>query len=125
MRFMTLVRGPEGGMPPKELMEGIAKLGEEATKAGVLLETGGLYPSAAGASIRVADGRISVTDGPFTEAKEVIGGYAVYDVKTKEEAVEWATRFMNLHLECWPGWEGETELRQVFGPDDFGPGGPQ
>lgn len=60
-----------------------------------------------------------MTDGPFSEAKEVIGGYAVYSVKSKEEAVEFARRFMELHREHWPGWEGETELRQIFDPSDF------
>lgn len=119
MRFMTMVKGPENaGPPPKALMEAIGKLGEEAAKAGVLVETGGLLPSAMGARVRVAGGKVTVIDGPFTEAKELIGGYAVYSVKTKEEAIEWARRFMNLHKEHWKGWEGETELRQIM---EFGP----
>jgi hypothetical protein len=61
-----------------------------------------------------------VIDGPFTEAKEVVGGYAIYDVKSKKEAIEATSRFMELHREHWPGWEGESEIRQIFDPSDFG-----
>jgi hypothetical protein len=115
MRFMTLVRSAEtSGPPPVELMDAIAKLGEEATKAGVLIETGGLAPTATGARIRLSGGKITVTDGPFTEAKEVVGGYAVFEVDSREAAIEQAVRFMELHREYWPGFEGETEVRQVF-----------
>ena len=117
MRFMTMVKAPEKsplGPPPKALMEAIGKLGEEAAKAGVMVEMGGLLPTAMGARLRLSGGKLTVTDGPFSEAKEVIGGYAVYSVKTKEEAIEWAMRFMNLHKQHWPGWEGETELRQLM-----------
>jgi hypothetical protein len=122
MRFLTMVKGPEtAGPPPRELLAAIDQLGAEATKAGVLLETGGLAPSATGARIRLAGGTVAVLDGPFTEATELVGGYAVYEVKSKEEAIEWSTRFMNLHKEHWAGWEGEIEIRQLFGPDDFGP----
>lgn len=102
-------------------MEAIGKLGEEAAKAGVMVEMGGLLPTALGARLRVSGGKLTVTDGPFSEAKEVIGGYAVYSVKTKDEAVEWARRFMNLHKQHWPGWEGETELRQLMEMPGSGP----
>jgi hypothetical protein len=120
MRFMTMVRSAEhrAGPPPKAPMDAIAKLGEDAAKAGVMVEMGGLLPSAMGARLRLSGGELRVTDGPFAEAKEVIGGYAVYSVKTKEDAVAWATRFMNLRKQHWPGWEGETELRQLM---EFGP----
>ena len=119
MRFMTMVKGAENsGPPPKELMEAIGKLGEDAGKAGVLVEMGGLLPTAMGARVRLAGGKLTVTDGPFSEAKEVIGGYAVYQVKSKEEALEWTRRFLNLHKQHWPGWEGEVELRQLM---EFGP----
>ena len=67
--------------------------------------------------MRLSGGKLTVTDGPFSETKELIGGYAIYDVKSKEDALEWVRRFMELHQENWPGWEGESELRQVFGPD--------
>ena len=122
MKFMTLVKSAESSNPPPQaLMDGIARLGEEATRAGVMVETGGLYPSAMGARMRLSNGKLSVTDGPFSEAKEVIGGYAVYQVQSKAEALEWTRRFLQLHQEHWPGWEGEVELRQIFDPSDFGP----
>jgi hypothetical protein len=66
---------------------------------------------------------VVVTDGPFTETNEVVGGYAQFELKSKEEAVRSAVRFMELHKKHWPGWEGETEVRQMFGPEDFGPEG--
>jgi|ERR1700674_326366 hypothetical protein len=122
MRFMTMVKSSEAsGPPPKALMDAIAKLGEEGVKAGVMVETGGLLPTAMGARVRLSGGKVTVTDGPFSEAKEVIGGYAVYDVKSKQEAVEWTRRFMQLHKEHWKGWEGESEIRQIFDAADFAP----
>lgn len=115
MRFMTMVKASENaGPPPSELMDAVARLGAEAATAGVMVDMGGLYPSANGARIRLAKGRISVTDGPFVEAGEVIGGFAVYEVPTKQQAVAWATRFLELHRTHWKGWEGEVELRQMF-----------
>jgi hypothetical protein len=73
-----------------------------------------------GARVRLSGGKLSVIDGPFAEAKEVIGGYAVFELSSKEEAIEAGKRFMDLHKEHWPGWEGETEIRQVFEAPDFG-----
>jgi len=119
MRFMTMVKAAEtSGPPPAALQGAIAKLGEEATRAGVMVDMGGLYPSATGVRVRLAGGKLTVTDGPFTEAKEVIGGYAVFELTSKQEAIEWTRRFMELHQAHWPGWQGETELRQMFGPSD-------
>jgi hypothetical protein len=113
MRFMMIVRSAENsGPPPKELMNAIAKLSEEATKAGEMIESGGLAPSATGARVRLSGGKLTVTDGPFTEAKEVFGGYAVFELKSKQEAIERALHFMELHKQHWPAWEGETEIRQ-------------
>jgi len=115
MKFMILVKTAENsGPPPKELMDAINIIAEEAVKDGSMLGNGGLAPTAQ--STRV---RISKTDGPFTEAKEVIGGYAQFELKSKEEAVKGAVRFMELHRKHWPGWEGEAEVRQIFGPEDF------
>jgi hypothetical protein len=115
MRFMMMVKTAEkSGPPPKEMMEAMDKLAEEATKAGEMIESGGLGPTAAGSRVRLAGGKITVTDGPFTEAKEVFGGYAIFELKSKEEAIERTSRFMELHRKHWPGWEGETEIRQVF-----------
>ena len=120
MKFMMLVKHAENqGQPPKELMDAIAKLAEEAVKDGTMLGNGGLAPTAQSTHVRVSKGQLTVTDGPFTEAKEVIGGYAQFELKSKEEAIKGATRFMDLHRKHWPGWEGETEIRQIFGPEDF------
>ena len=124
MRFMMIVKHAEKqGPPPKQLMDAIAKLAEQETRAGTMLGSGGLGPTALGARVRLAGAKVTVTDGPFLETKEVIGGYAQFELKSKQAAVESAVRFMELHKKYWPGWEGETEVRQMFGPEDFGPEG--
>ena len=115
MKFMTIVKCAEmTEPPPKALIDGIMALGEAAKKAGVFVDWGGLQPTAAGARARIANGRLTITDGPFTEAKEVIGGFTTYDVASKEEAMVWVRRFMELHLKHFPGWEGELEVRQMY-----------
>jgi hypothetical protein len=120
MRFMMLVKSTENsGAPPKPLMDAIGGLAAEATSAGTMIFTGGLAPTAMGTRVRLTRGKLDVIDGPFSESKEVIGGFAMFNLKSKEEAVASALRFMELHKEHWPGWEGETEIRQVFGPEDF------
>jgi hypothetical protein len=120
MRFMMFVKHAENsGAPPKELMDAIAKLSEEAVKAGTLQGSGGLAPIAQSTRVRLTGGEIKVLDGPFTEAKEVVGGYAQFELKSKQEAIEGALHFMELHRKHWPGWEGETEIRQILGPEDF------
>ena len=120
MRFMMLVKHNEAqGFPPKELMEAIGKLSEEAQKAGTMVGSGGLAHTSTGARVRLSGGKITVVDGPFTEAKEIVGGYAQFELKSKQEAIESALRFMELHKKYWPGWEGETEVRQMMGPEDF------
>ena len=113
---MIVKHTEEKGFPPKELMDAIAQLADEAVRAGTMLGNGGLTSTAQGARVRLSGGKITVTDGPFTEAKEVIGGYAQFELKSKEEAIESAVRFMELHKKYWPGWEGETEVRQMFDP---------
>jgi hypothetical protein len=120
MRFMMLVKHAENsGPPPKALMDAMEILSEEAVKAGTIRGSGGLAPTAQSTRVRLSGGQIKVTDGPFTEAKEIVGGYAEFELKSKEEAIEGAVRFMELHKKYWPGWEGETEIRQIFGPEDF------
>ena len=94
------------------------QLGAEATAAGALLDTQGLAPSAAGVRVALSGGKLSTTDGPFADAKETIS-YALYEVRSKEEAVEWASRFLKLHSDLWEGWEGDTDVLKVFGPEDF------
>ena len=119
MRYLTLLKADQPTTPPPpELMEAIMQLGAEATAAGALLDTAGLAPSGAGARVELSGGKLTVTDGPFAEAKETIS-YAVYEVRSKEEAVEWASRFLKLHRDLWAGWEGDVEVRKVFGPEDF------
>lgn len=123
MRYMMIVKHAEKqGTPPKSLMDAITKLVEEEVKAGTMLGNGGLGPTDQGARVRLSGGHVTVTDGPFTEAKEVIGGYAQFELKSKKDAVESAVRFMELHKKHWPEWEGETEVRQMFDPQDCAPG---
>lgn len=122
MRFMMIVKHAEKlGPPPTQLMDAIAKLADEAAKAGTMLGNGGLGPTALGARVRLSGGQVTVTDGPFTETKEVVGGYAQFELKSKEEAVRSAVYFMELHKKYWPGWEGETEVRQMMDPQDCAP----
>src|SRR5262245_27319784 len=103
MRFMMMAKADknyEAGIPPSnELMAAMAKFTEEGMQAGIVLETGGLMPTSRGARLRLAGGKITVTDGPFAEAKEVIGGYAIVQVKSKEEAIELGKRFLELHAQ--------------------------
>ena len=118
MRFMMLVKTKENsGPPPRELMDAMAELAGEAVKSGALLQTGGLAPTALTTRVRLSGGQISTIDGPFAETKEVIGGFAIFDLKSKDEAVQATLHFMELHQKYWPGWEGETEIRQIFGPE--------
>jgi len=120
MKFMMIVKHKEGyGFPPKELMDAITKLSEDDVKSGALLGSGGLKSTDAGARVRLAGGKVSVIDGPFTEAKEIIGGYAQFELKSREQAVQSAVEFMELHKKYWPGWEGETEVREMYSPQEF------
>lgn len=115
MRFLTIYRAEERNTPPTtEEMTAMGKLIEEMVNAGVLLSTEGCLPSAKGARVRITDGKIAVTDGPFTETKEVVGGFALIQVKSKEEAVEWTKRFLRVV------GRGESEIRQIGEPDDYG-----
>lgn len=119
MRYITVLKGtPPAGPPPENLMAAIMDLGAQATASGALLDNAGLASSAAGAQVTVTAGELSVTDGPFAEAKEYIS-YAVYEVRSKAEAVEWASRFMAVHAQHWPGWEGECDVLKIMGPEDF------
>lgn len=120
MRFMMIVKSAEkAAAPPQELMEAIAKLSEQGAREGKLLATGGLAPTAMSSRVRLSGGNLAVLDGPFTETKEVVGGYAVMEFDSREAAVQSAVEFMELHKKYWPGWDGETEVRQIFGPDDY------
>src|SRR5262245_11529695 len=121
MKYMMMVKADknyETGMPPDpRLIAAIGKLSEEMMRKGALLETGGLLPSSKGAKVRVTSGKLSVTDGPFIESKEVIGGYGVLQANSKQEAIELGKAFMRVHLDVLgPEYEGELEIRQMFDP---------
>ena len=115
MRFMFMVRSAHAAPPPPKFMEAMHKLADREIKAGRMVDSGALMPLGTGAQVRITDGRLSVLDGPFVEAKEVIGGYAIFELKGKEEAVAAVTEFMQLHKDHFPGWEGTCELR-AFAP---------
>jgi len=118
MKFMLIVKGDENfgaaGPPPQSLMEAIDKLGQEATQAGKMVSMGGLHHTSKGASLRLKGGKIITKDGPFTEAKEMIGGFTILELPSMEAAIEEAKKFMELHRVHWPGWEGETEVRLMY-----------
>src|SRR6185437_8027083 len=113
MRFMYIVKSAHAGPPTPALLEAMHRLADREIKAGRMLDNGGLTPLAAGAQVRIVDGQLSVVDGPFVEAKEVIGGYAVFELHSKEEALASAVEFMQLHKDFLPGWEGTCELREM------------
>jgi hypothetical protein len=117
MRILGMLKADastEAGVPPsKELIERMGRFVEEITKAGVMLGTNGLHPSAKGKRVRLADGKITVIDGPFTESKELVASYALFQVKSMDEAILWTTRFLQVL------GQGECELRPIFEPEDF------
>ena len=123
MRFMMMVKGDkdyEAGLPSvPELIEAIGKLSEEMARSGVMVDNGGLMPSAAGGRVRASQGKVSVTDGPFTESKELIGGYAIVEAGSRNEAIELGKQFMALHVRVLGDvYDGECEVRQMYeGPD--------
>lgn len=121
MRFMMLVKADKdyerGAPPPPALMAAIGALGQEMFKSGNMLEMGGLAPTSAGALLNLENGAIRVTDGPFAESKEVLGGYAVMQAKSKAEAIELARRFLQVHADVLgKSYTGQVEVRQLFDP---------
>ena len=119
MKYRTFIRHAESyraSPPPPALMEAMGRFIERSRKDGTLVDTGGLLPSGDGFRVRLAKGKITLTDGPFTESKEVIGGWAILQVDTQDEARRIATEFMELHRKHWPGFEGESEVRPMFDP---------
>ena len=121
MKFMMIVKASKdseaGVMPSEELISAMGKYNEELVKAGVLVDAAGLQPSSKGARIRFSGGGRSVIDGPFTETKELIAGYWIIKVSSRDEAMEWARRAPSHH----PGEDCEIEIRQFFEMEDFGP----
>jgi len=120
MKFIVIVKASEaseaGVMPSEKLLADMGKFNEELVKAGILLAGEGLHPSSKGARIRFNGDQRTVIDGPFTETKELVAGFWMIEVGSKEEAIEWFKRCPNPH----EGVESEIEIRQVFGADDFG-----
>ncbi len=118
MRFMSIVTSPRSekyGNPTPELLEAMGKLADREIKAGRMIDNGGLMPIEQGARITIRNGELSVLDGPFVEAKEVIGGYAIFELSGMEEAVALAHEFMQIHKDHMPGWEGTCEVRAFAG----------
>ena len=119
MRYLTFIRHSESYRaepPPAALLEAMRAFIARSHEDGTHVETGGLKPSAEGLRVRLAGGKITVTDGPFTESKEVIGGWAILEAETRAEVIRIATEFMDLHRKHWPGFEGESEVRPMFEP---------
>ena len=120
MRFMIIIKASQdseaGVMPSQELLTAMGNYNEELAKAGILLAGEGLHPSRKGARVRFSGDKRTVIDGPFIETRELIAGFWLWQVKSKEEAIEWVKRCPNP----MPGTEAEIEIRQVFEMDDFG-----
>ncbi len=120
MRFMVIVKATRnseaGAMPSEKLLAEMGKFNEELVKAGVMLAGEGLHPSSKGARVKFSGGKRTVIDGPFTETKELVAGFWLWQVKSKEEAIEWVRRCPDP----MPGEESEIEIRQVFEAEDFG-----
>ena len=116
MKYLTFIRSAEklrNKEIPPALMEAMGTFIERSFKDGTLVSTGGLMPSKDGFRVRLAKGKLTVTDGPFAEAKEVIGGWAILEAKSKKEALRISREFMQLHLDHWPEFEGESEVRPI------------
>jgi hypothetical protein len=117
MRILGMLKADassEAGAPPsKELIERMGKFVAEVTEAGVLLDSNGLHPSSRGKRVRLAGGKVTVIDGPFTESKELVASYAFFQVKSMDEAIHWTARFLQVL------GRGECELRPIFEPEDF------
>ena len=121
MRFMMIVKADPsfeaGGPPDPAMIAAIDKLSEEMTQAGILLQSGGLLPSSKGARVRVSKGKMSVTDGPFVETKEIIGGFAILEAASKDEAIRLGKQFMQVHVDVLgQSYEGTLEVRPMFDP---------
>ena len=120
MKFLGFIKADEKYRrqgPPPALMEAMGKFVQESMQSGVLVDTGGLKPTSAATRIRIEKGKLTVSDGPFTEAKEVVGGWAIMQGKSKAEVLAVSKKFMALHQQYWPDWEGTSELYEM---EDYG-----
>jgi hypothetical protein len=117
MRFMGTIASRENqGEPPAALFEAMGPFIQEALQAGVISDTGGLEPSSQGTRFEMRGGKLNVVDGPYAEAREVIGGWVIYNVSSREEAMQWSQRFVDLHQKYWPAFEFTCEVRQIMEP---------
>jgi hypothetical protein len=126
MRFMMIVKASDlheaGVAPDPRLREAVGKLAAELEQAGRMVFSGGLAPSSQGVRIQAKDGDLTRVDGPFAETKELIGGFAIIEYASREEAIESGRQFMKLHQDILgPSYQGQLEIRQVVGPEDFTP----
>lgn len=116
MKFLGFIRADERYRqegPPPALMEAMGKFVQESFQSGVLVDTGGLKPSSAASRIQIRSGELTVIDGPFSETKEVVGGWAIMQGKSREEVLAVSRQFMEIHQQYWPGWEGTSELYEM------------
>jgi hypothetical protein len=119
MRFMVFVKMAEDvGDAPAELQEVMGRELEQAFADGSIIDAGGLWPTAQSTEVRVTSGEITVSDGPYAEAKEVVGGYSILEARSQEEAVAGARRVAEIHQQYWPGWEGSLEVRRISGAEE-------
>jgi hypothetical protein len=121
MKYMTFIRHSESyreSEPPQALMEAMDVFVQRLIREGAFIDGGGLRPSREGVRMHLAKGKLTVLDGPFTETKEIVGGYAILEAATRVEALEIATEFMELHRRHWPEFEGECEVRPMFAPGE-------
>jgi hypothetical protein len=119
MKYLCFIRHAEKyreAGPPPALMQAMGQFVRQSMQDGTLVDTGGLLPSREGARVRLSGGKISVTDGPFIDSKEIIGGWAILKTDSKAEALRITTQFMELHRQHWPAFEGESEVRPMFEP---------
>lgn len=119
MRYMVFVKmAPDVGEAPPALFEAMDAEIAQAFAAGTIIAGGGLGGPEQVVELRLAGGAITSTDGPYAEAKEIVGGFSIVEARTQEEAVEGARRVLELHQQYWPGWSGAVEIRPIWGPDN-------
>jgi len=121
MKYMTFIRHSESyreAGPPEALMKAMGEFTQRLIAQGAFVDGGGLLPSKDGVRMRLARGKLTVLDGPFTETKEIVGGYAILEAPTRAAALEIATEFMELHRTHWPEFEGEAEVRPMYAPGE-------
>jgi hypothetical protein len=119
MRYMMFIKHTEdyrGKQVPASLYEGMGKFVEESQRNGTFIDGAGLLPTSDGHRVKLRGGKITITDGPFTESKEIVGGYALIEAASKDEALQLAHKFMDLHRVHWPAFEGECEVRPLEAP---------